>query len=337
MNHFQNILCHIAGLNHDTKVRLISFLERNEFPYNIIDLDELTTNINSDQEIKELQDKRDELMGLSKQGKFQKEYVKKAKQVEKNMNTFWKKKLEVIMNKDCAKDKINIVIGLCNRVNNSKVFLNINTKIKCFVDINDTKNAQNIIAKNLDNFRDDIISGDFPLQYLDINFIIKKRQTLLKIYEKKGYIHKDIDHIMDILLMNIEYNKEFSSIGSIYMASDILLDGYIEPSDCNIGYVLPWLAIVSMDKFEHIKKGYNRKGSGYIKETKKAAFKILDSECYLYELKKENFFYFRKNQKLKLLTTSKNKILKKYTIHNISHYLDNNKIKQIQINHESDK
>ena len=47
------------------------------------------------------------------------------------------------------------------------------------------------MENNLDNHRKEIIDGLFPLDYLNIDFLIKKREDLLNIYTKLGYEEND--------------------------------------------------------------------------------------------------------------------------------------------------
>ena len=66
-----------------------------------------------------------------------------------------------------------IVIGLTSFINDNryKIKLNVESSNYFFVDIPLDNCSTQIITYNLDTHRQSIISGDFPLKFLDINKI----------------------------------------------------------------------------------------------------------------------------------------------------------------------
>ena len=94
------------------------------------------------------------------------------------MCNFWKENFYLKVSKlvEDSKTKV-ILLGLSNFFKNNRVNVKIDSNLKFFVKINLKNNAKNIIEKNLNNYKDEIIEGIFPLDYLNINFLIKKDKT----------------------------------------------------------------------------------------------------------------------------------------------------------------
>ena len=163
-----NIFCHVAGLTDETKIRLTNFL--NKYDWKIINLDDVTKEIIAHDTLNSLYDDFKQL---------KKNNDKEYKEIEKKMNKYWKSKFIEIVNLHCTSNTINILIGTSNHFKNIRQYVNINTKLKFFIEVNNNENAKNIIKKNLDNFKDDIINSTFPLQYLDAKYLVSDMSAAL--------------------------------------------------------------------------------------------------------------------------------------------------------------
>jgi hypothetical protein len=313
-----NVFCHIAGLTDETKIRLTNFL--NKYDWKIINLDNVTKEIITHDTLNSLYNDFKQL---------KKNNDKEYKEIEKKMNKYWKSKFIDIVNLQCTRNPINILIGSSNHFKNIRQYVNINTKLKFFIEVNNNENAKNIIKKNLDNFKDNIINSTFPLQYLDTKYLVKKRLTLQQSYEKRGYSYKSIKNIINTISTNVKFQKEFDKINKLYIASNKLYEKNIDFNIDNTAYIIPWLAIILNKKFNNIKTYYNNKGDGYIEELEKDSFFQLDVDFNLYEVSKNFFYYYGNNRGLRLVTTTKIPIIQKYKINNILEYLDSNRIKLI--------
>jgi len=321
-----NIFCHIVGLDDNTKNKLIDFLENKDYNHKIIDLNEITEKIIEEEELDMIYREYQTNLEKSKDYELKTEFTKKYKQNEKEMNQYWKDKFEIYLEEELATDKKNILIGLSNHFKNTRVNVKIDCKMKFFVDIDCQKNAQNVIKKNLDNFRDEIILGNFPLEYLDTNFLIKKRQNVRKIYKKKGYSHKNIKYIIDTILINLKSEYEFNQINNLYIASKNNYNNKIEEYDNIYAYIIPWIALISYEKLNNIIKSYNKKGGGRVEEKIEGSFDQLNTNCFLYEVQKDDFYFYNKGKGLKLITNKNIVIIKKFNITNILDYLKENDI-----------
>ena len=208
-----------------------------------------------------------------------------------------------------------------------------------FSRLNLIDNAKKVIEYNLDNHRDEIITGTFPLQYLDSEFLIKKRESLISIYNKKNYENKSINSIISIIYNNIDFNNKIKKIGNLYVSSFQKLTKKITTTDLKIkslnnnqriiSYTIPWMSIIALDNDDNFKKGFKQK-EGFIKEIKKGSFNNLRKKCYLYEVNKDDFYFHENSNDIKFVSNSTAKILNIYHINDIYNYLVDNGIKMIK-------
>ena len=117
-------------------------------------------------------------------------------------------KFKLILEKEINKIKKKqiILIGLNTHFKHSRIYVKIDCKLKFFIRLDLAENAKSVIETNLDNHRNEIIEGTFPLEYLEIDFLIKKRENLLNIYKKNCYELKSITSIIKIINNNIDLN-----------------------------------------------------------------------------------------------------------------------------------
>ena len=318
------IFCHIVGLNDELKQKIITILNSKDFNLEIIDLDIITQKIINDKYMNLMYNKYEALFEKSKQKGSDKSITEKYKDIEKKMNQYWKNKFEIILKRECNKVKENniLLLGLNVHFKNNRIYLKIDTKLKFFARLNLVDNAKKIIESNLDNHRDEIIAGTFPLQYLDSDFLIKKRQSLQNTYNKLKYESKSITSIISILINNI--NKV--TLPSLYISAYEKFDKKIKNENRLIAYSIPWLAIISLEK--GFKKGF-RKNNAYIKENDKDSFNTLNKECYLYEVNNNNFYFHENGHNIKFASLDDIQITNTYYIEDIFNYMKNNGIKLI--------
>ena len=238
------------------------------------------------------------------------------------MNKFWKSKLEYNIQKfiNKNKDKKIIFIGLNTHYRNPRIYVKIDAIFKYFIKLNLISNAKNIIEYNLDHHRNEIIDGTFPLQYLEPDFLIKKREMLQNTYIKIGYKLKSIKNIIQSIDINIKNNNNFNHINKIYIGTNTKLDGKIYPFSQGqlIGYSNEWLALLSIIGKSNnlLKKGFlNNKP--FIKELKKGGLNTLNKNGYIYEVNKNNFAYHEKGKSFKFVSNKPSKIEKRIFVPNI--------------------
>ena len=319
------VLCHIVGLNDELKKKIINLLSKDKFNIEIIDLDYITNKIINDKYMNMMYNKYEALFEKSKEKGSDKSLVNKYKEIEKKMNQYWKSKFEIILKKECNKIKKQniILLGLNVHFKNSKITVKINCKLLFFARVNLIDNSKKIIENNLDNHRDEIIAGSFPLQYLDANFLIKKRQALQNNFKKLDYEIKSISSIIMIIINNL--NSKIINIPELYYASYEKLDKKIKKSnDRIISYSIPWMSIMALNK--NFKKGY-KNNKAFIKQIGSGKDNELDKKCYLYQIDKNNFYYHENSNNIKFASSTDSKIINTYVIENVQKYLIDNGIK----------
>ena len=301
------VFSHIVGLNDELKDFFLDNISSLDF--NIIDLDKITENILNEKGMNEIYDELDK-------------NPKKSKDIEKKMCNYWKENFYLRLSKsvDDSKKKI-ILLGLSNFFKNSRVNIKIDTNLKFFVKVNLEKNAKNVIEKNLDNHKNEIIEGLFPLDYLNIDFLIKKRQDLLNIYSKLGYEEKIISNIIKIIKNNYDnFIDNDLYYGSINKYNKLIKEKNIT------AFTAPWLALLSSVNNKNLKGGF-KNGQSFIRESKKDEINNLDRECYLYKVDKKNFYQSQDGKGMKFISNKGVKIEEKYYIENILDYLKDNEIR----------
>ena len=316
------IFCHIVGLNDELKKKISSILNSNDFSLEIIDLDIITQKVINDKYMNLMYNKYEQLFEKSKQKGSDKSLNLKYKEIEKKMNQYWKNKFEIILKRECNKvkaDKI-ILLGLNVHFKNNRINVKINTKLKFFARLNLNDNAKKIIESNIDNHRDEIIAGTFPLQYLDPEFLIKKRNSLQQTFEKLKYEVKTITTIITIIINNINS----TNLPQLFLSSYEKYEKKINTNERLIAYSIPWLSIISLEK--GFKKGF-KKNNAFIKETNEFQLKDLNKFCYLYQVDDTSFYLHENGQNIKFASVEDAIIINTYYIENIYEYMKDNGIK----------
>jgi len=253
------------------------------------------------------------------------------------MFQYWKVKMEYFINKITSGSRRKILlIGYLSFFKNHRININLDIIPKFFIKVEYNQHAKSIIKYNLENSKEDIINGDFDLDYLNIDFLIKKRIQLQNIYSKINYIQLSLTSIINIL--ELKYQIQIPDI--LYYASFIKYDKKI-PILNNIVYTYTeeWLALSSIlisdnnlnkinDTSTNVEKGINKNGSIYLKLSKDQ-IKKFNNIGYLYEITNTESFLPSptKNNIYKYLTIKPIKINRVLQINNIF-----DQIKQLKIN-----
>ena len=227
------------------------------------------------------------------------------------MVNYWKCKFQLLLEKDVKKSKKKVVlIGLNTHFKNNRIYVKINCKLKFFIRVDLVDNAKLVIENNLDQHRNEIIEGSFPLEYLEIDFLIKKRENLINIYKKLGYEIKSLTSIIKII--NNNNNFDITNINELYFASRDKQSKKINLKDDRIvAYTIPWLAALSCIETKNLKKGF-KKNNGFVKQLKNGELNNLKKECYLYKLEKDNFYHHENGKGIKFASNENVKILDNY-------------------------
>jgi len=303
---------HIAGITELYKQDLIDKLKKLNM-FIICDLDEETEKIYKNREV---QSKLKELETVK---------LAKKKKLENEVNETWKEKLEDFIKKSIKENENSYgLIFIGNTINikhmKTKVLIpQANAMNKFFLKVNFKENAKEIIRFNLKKYHDDIVDGDFPLDYINLEYLINSRETLQKVYQKLNYNVIQLDKIVyhfehglnvkkpDVLyvVLKEEHLKDIVSKKKIYAFSE------------------DWIALSSIAT--GIDRGYHD-GIAFIKEKIKGSFKKLHVSCYIYVVPSTSFLSMDDNN-TKFQTDKKIKIIKSMAIDDVFEKLKEMKIK----------
>ena len=345
----ENIIGHIVGLSEINKDKFLNLIKKSvlDGKVNILDLDKITNKIIIDKQMGLLYEKYNELnndlTNINKKLIKIKKINKKIKELEKKMNLYWKSKMEYHLTKQIKllshKNKYILLVGYISYYKNHRIYLNLNINMKFFLNVDHSSHTKDIINYNIDNFKDDILNGTFDLNFLSPSFLIKKRNNIMNIYNKIGYINMNIETIIN----TIELNTQINIPDILYIVTDQKYDKKIPINNISninnflIAYDEEWLALTSPhitninnlnpDESFNIIKGLKKK-KPFIKINNNI-IKTLQNKYYLYEIDNTNNFiaYPSKKEIYKYITSKFIKINRVLEINNLY-----NQIQELEIN-----
>jgi hypothetical protein len=272
------LLCHIVGLNNTIKPKFIDFCEQLALKTSrkiiIEDIDYISKSIMDNVAYTKLLDSY-----------YSPESIGKRREILHHMSTIWKntmtKELSNIMK--INNGNIIILLGLSNYVMDQRVKIDVPTKNLFFINIDPELNAKQIIAHNIDHFKEQIINGNFPLNYLELTFLKDQREVLRDLYAVKGYSLKHYDAV----IRWISNKMSPLDVEKVFIASFKRYDDQMEIDDNVIGYTTKWLAMISLFPKSSIKRGIlygqNNIMTPHIVELHPNIFNSLKRPCYVYE------------------------------------------------------
>ena len=320
----KNIFAHIAGVNLESKELIKKSFSKKIFE--IIDLDIITEKIINDKNMLYLYNRDECYKNKLKYQNLSKLNIKQInnviKKIDQKMNLYWKANFDNAINNLISKiDKLIIVIGYNTYFKNHKIYVNINTNHKYIKKVNLIDHAKNVVSTNLKEYYEDIINGDFPLEYLNHQMIIKKRNNLVIQYQKMEYQLDTINNIINAI--EIAYNTDIPNM--LYFASKENFNKKIMLKQNKIiAYEDQWIALISALSNNNISKGYSSSGQPYVKCNPS----ILKIPIYLYLITDTKSFspIPSKNKLYKYQSAKQITIDKKVLIDNI-----HEKLKELKI------
>jgi len=287
-------IIHIVGLNNEYKTDFINKIKSIDSNYNFIDIDELTNKITNDTKLAKLYDDYEK----------NKNDKNKSKQLATDINNEWARDLQSKLNKLLSvSEKNTIVLGLTTSVINTgvpKIHISLPTNYKFIIEIDLIDNAKQIIKNNLKEYKHQIINGKFPLEYLSLDFLIKRREQLNSIYIKNLYIQKKIEDVIKFFKEHIPSLDKVKA-KQLYVASDQEFVKSINTKNLTLynNEVLAMLNLFKLASFQY------DSANKILKELSKDSFKELQKDCYVYEITElEDVFFdgenFKNNKKLKI-------------------------------------
>lgn len=306
------IICHIVGLDPLSKELIIKNFA-NSSQLTILDLDKLNELLFSENEkIENLDKKINSLENKKNNKQIDSNEKEKLKFYKKKLTKLWKDtfKKELDNNISPINTKI-ILIGNSNLYNNIRVYHNINSKLKYIVKINYVSHIEKIIENNLTNFKDDIIKGEFPLEYISKNYLLKKRQQFDNYYITKGYSMQSIDQIIFTIKSNITRHNNLEIPINLFYASEDLCKNKIFPKTENhfIAYSDDAYAILALLNNSLLVNNEIKIHPDDIK--------LVNSKIYLYKISSNNFIKYNGLDTKTYVTSLYAKIVQTIEIKNI--------------------
>jgi hypothetical protein len=318
------IFAHIAGINIENKELIKKSFSKKIFE--IYDLDNITEQIINDKNMIYLYNRDECYKNKLKDQNLSKINIKQInniiKKIDQKMNLYWKAKLEnIIENILNNTDKYIILLGYNTFFKNHKIYINIDTNYKYIQKVDLFEHAKNVVINNLKEYNEDIINGDFPLEYLNHQLIIKKRCNLIIQYQKMGYQLETINNIINSII--IAHSSDIPNI-LYYASKDNISKKILLKNNKIIAYEEQWLALISIFNNKNIIKGYSTSGKPYIK----CNHDLLNDSVYLYYITDtKSFSPIPSNNKLYKYQSAKQvPIYKKIYIDNIF-----NKLKELHV------
>ena len=316
---FNCLTCHIIGLNPIPKKELIETVNKKIF--NLIDLDEINEQILKDDNMNAMFKSYQKLKD-SKNDKF--------KELDKKMSNYWENKYLELLGEKVKLDRKNILIGKNNHYKSFSKRIDLNTVNKFYIK-NTEDEIKDLIKYNIENYKDDIVNGIFPIEYLDYKYLSKRKDISINNYKKAGYLEKDYEQIKNILKLLEDNIIDIPGLW-IAMKEPYNLGSKIHPkkNDKLLGYIDSTLALLGSFNFkkEELKKNFNGKEIK-IKELKVQALDKLKTKRFLYLVNKSSFIPHEKGANQKFFSQAPVTILQKEKINSVYDYIfpaeDNNK------------
>ena len=304
----KNVICHIVGLNPISKKLFINRLNNKIFT--IIDLDKINQEIFKNPDMDKL---------FQKYNKLKEDKNDKYKEIDKKMTIFWEKNFLNLIQQNIPSKKKIIIIGNNNHYRKLSKKLHVPTTNKFIIKNNIKQDIRETIEYNLTNHKKDIINGYFPINYLDFNYMLKKRHSIDNSYKKSGYLEKTIPQMISILnLLSIKKIKGQGLYISLRQPYNINSKIFPKKNSRIFGYSEPILALLGSFKWkdnEVIKSFNNNKVK--LKENKKDALLKLNKKRYLYLVEKDSFIPHEKGKNIKFFSQAPVLIIDKEQIDNV--------------------
>jgi hypothetical protein len=267
------IICHIAGLTSHYKTKLEIFINKISNTIDFFDIDIVTNNIMNDENMISLEEKYNQL---------KENFNPKSKDIEQEMKEYWQTKLMEEYNniiENTEKKIIMVGSSIHYKFQNKKIDFDVENKF--FLDIKLEKYSKQIIKENLEKYKNEIINGIFPLDYLNHSFLMKKRLGIQKCYQKINYKIMSWNDIIDFLNpCNKEKEFWFASFEK-------------KIPDTTKVYHYPWLALASLiDKNIDITIV---NGQPFISEKKELILQELKKKGYLFQITSNNIMINKSN------------------------------------------
>lgn len=315
----KNIVCHIVGLNPNLKNKFIKQINKNI--YTIIDLDEINNLIITDPYMIKL---------FKNYINLKENKNDKYKDTDKKMTQFWEANLSNLIDERRKNKSKVILLGNSNHYRSLSKKIKIETANRFIIKSDIKKYVREIIRYNIENHKDEIIDGTFPIEYLNFDYLVKKNRLLNESYIKIGYLPKNLSQIIKILQMIPQ--KKYRGVGlfvSLKQPYNVKSKIYPKKNSKIMAYSEPVLALLGSFRWsdDELVKSYNGNNVKLI-EKKKGALERLNSKRFLYLVEDDPFIPHEKGKNIKFFSQSPIVIIDKEKITNVY-----DKLKELDVIH----
>jgi len=315
----KNIVCHIVGLNPSLKNKLIKQI--NKKIYTIIDLDEINNLIITDPYMIKL---------FTNYTNLKENKNDKYKETDKKMTQFWEANLSNLIDERRKNKSKVILLGNSNHYRSLSKKVKIETANRFIIKSAIKKYVREIIRYNIENHKDEIIDGAFPIDYLNFDYLVKKNRLLNESYTKIGYLPKNLSQIIKILQMIPQ--KKYRGVGlfvSVKQPYNVNSKIYPKKNSKIMAYSEPVLALLGSFRWkdDELVKSYDGNNVKLI-EKKKGALERLNSKRFLYLVEDDPFIPHEKGKNIKFFSQSPIVIIDKEKITNVY-----DKLKELNVIH----
>ena len=314
MDEYKCLSCHLIGLNPYSKKTFVDNLNGKIF--NVIDLDVINQEILKHPQLDKMYHQFQKLKS-DKNDKF--------KEVNKKMSQFWEKNFITGIEDKISPKKINILVGQNNHYKSLNKRVNIDCTNKFIVKSDVDEEVKAWIKYNLDNYREEIIQGNFPLDYINYEFLHKKRLAIESTYKKIGYIEKSLEQINTIINLIESSTKKTGVEMWVSMKEPYNVGSLIHPkvneSNKITGYSDPNVALLGSINFTdgEVKRTFNGEEIT-LKELKPQSMKKLKTRRFLYLVDGKTFMPHESGNGKKFFSQVPIKVLAKEKIDNVYGY-----------------
>jgi hypothetical protein len=315
MDNDKCLSCHLIGLNPYDKKEFIDNINNKIF--NVIDLDLINQEILKTPEIDKM---------YRQFMKLKEDKNDKFKEVDKKMSNYWENNF-IDMIQDLVKpSKFNILVGMNNHYKSLSKRVPINSTNKFIIKNDIDIDVKSWIRYNLENYKDEIINGTFPIEYINYEHLYKKRQTIENIYKKNGYIEKTVDQIKTIINLMETSKKSDGTQLWISMKEPYNVNSLIHPKQHNklVAFTEPDLALLDSLNINNndIKKEYDGINIKLM-EIKPNSLSKLKTKRFLYLVEPKTFIPEHNGNNKKFFSQVPIKILAKQKIDNVYDFFIN--------------
>lgn len=309
INQSKCLSCHIIGFNPYSKKTFVDKLNNKIF--NVIDLDVINQEILKKPELDKMYQQYQKLKD-DKNDKF--------KEVDKKMSLFWEQNFKDTIDSKINSKKMNILVGQNNHYKSLSKRINIDCTNKFIVKSDIDEEVKSWIKFNLETYKNQIIEGNFPLDYINYSFLHKKRQVIESTYSKIGYIEKTIDQLNTIVNLIENSTKKDGNEMWISLKEPYNVNSLIHPKSNSkvIAFSDPNIALLNSINFTdgEVKKNYD--GSEIsLKELKPSGIKKLKTRRFLYLVETKTFIPHENGNNQKFFSQLPVKIIAKEKINNV--------------------